>query len=222
MEHELFSWVHLVFAAVVSLFPPVNPLGTALLVDPFLHRLSEPERKQAAMKIALYCFLICASTMVIGSWIFKLFGISLPVVQLAGGLLICQMGWKMLDSKQSSDAQGTPQEQADGQKGVEEVLFYPLAFPMTTGAGTIAVLLTLSARGHDEDAWLYLSNLAALFVAVVLIGVMIYLSYAYTPAILRRLGDRGELIVNKLGAFLVFCVGLQIAVGGAQGIFGFH
>lgn len=216
----ILSLLHIVFAAVVSLFPPVNPLGTALIVDPFLHHLNPQERKQAAIKLTLYCFLICVSTVIIGSWIFKLFGISLPVVQFAGGLLICQMGWRLLDSKDSADSKSTPQENPDTSRNVEDILFYPLAFPMTTGAGSIAVLLTLSAHGHNEDTEVYFMNLAAIFLAIVIVCAMIYLSYAFTPAILKRLGERGELIVNKLGAFLVFCVGLQIAVGGAQGIIG--
>ncbi len=212
--------LHLTFAAIVSLFPPVNPIGSALMVDPFLHHLNASARKQAALKISIYCFILCIVTTIVGSWLFKLFGISLPVVQFAGGLLICQMGWRMLDSRESSDSQGTPGDSSDQNKSVDEVLFYPLAFPMTTGAGTIAVLLTLSAHGHEEDSWQYLQNMAALFLAVFLVCFMVYLCYAFTPMLLRHLGKRGETIVNKLSAFLVFCVGLQIAVDGYRGIMG--
>lgn len=209
--------LHLVFAAFVALFPPVNPVGTALIVDPLLHSLSPSERKSAARKIAIYCLLICASAAIVGSWIFKLFGISLPVVQLAGGLLICQMGWGLLSANGSGDSRAT--SATNGSSDVEDLLFYPLAFPMTTGAGTVSVLLTLSAHGHSEDPRAYGINLAGILLAVVLMCGLIYFSYAYTPAILRRLGRRGEQIVNRLGAFLVFCVGLQIAVSGALTLF---
>src|SRR5580692_827765 len=152
------SFWELAFVGFVALFPVVNPIGTALVLDPFLHHLTRAERKMAAVKIAVYCFLICTITLLVGSWLFKLFGISLPVVQIAGGILICRTGWQLLspnDESKDSAETSSPSHHKD----VEDILFYPMAFPMTTGAGTISVLLTLSAHGHD-DAWLpHLINL---------------------------------------------------------------
>lgn len=214
------SLLHLVLAAFVALFPPVNPLGTALLAEPFLHSLTPAGRKSAARRIAFSCFGICVAALLVGTWIFRLFGISLPVVQMAGGLMICQMGWGLLSSRSTSDSGGEPA--ADGDKNVEDLLFYPLAFPMTTGAGTVSVLLTLSAHVQEADSLLYLTHHAAILVAVLLMCVLIYLSYAYAPILLRRLGKHGEEVVNRLGAFLVFCVGLQIAVTGATALFARH
>ncbi len=199
----------------VALFPVVNPIGTALVLDPFLRRLTNAERKIAAAKIALYCFLICTVALFVGSWLFELFGISLPVVRIAGGILICRTGWQMLspgDGPNKSAETSSPDHRHD----VEDILFYPMAFPMTTGAGTISVLLTLSAQGH-EDAWIpHLINLSAIFLAIVLMSILIYFCYAFTPKVLGKLGARGEQIVNRLSAFLVFCVGLQIAATGLQ------
>jgi multiple antibiotic resistance protein len=207
-----FSLLHLVFVGFVALFPPVNPIGTSLMIDPFLNQLSESQRKGAAFKIASYSFILCSGAVLVGSWLFKLFGISLPVVQLAGGILICKMGWDLLSSNSTDkDTDPSPERPATD---VENILFYPLAFPMTTGAGTISVLLTLSAHGHGTDLWSYLNNLAALIAAVALMCATVYVCYAYTPTLLKRLGSKGGLIVNRLSAFLVFCVGLQIAIDG--------
>lgn len=72
------TFLNLVLVGFVSLFPPVNPLGTAFIVDPFLSGLDRDQRKAAAFKIAFYCFVICGATIVAGSWIFQLFGISAP------------------------------------------------------------------------------------------------------------------------------------------------
>lgn len=214
------SLVHLTFVGFFALFPPINPVGTALMVDPFLQGLSLQERKSAALKIATYGFLICGGTLLIGSWLFKLFGISLPVVQIAGGILICKMGWQMLSSDE-----GIAESEAHGHAGkasanVEKMLFYPLSFPMTTGAGTISVLLTLSAQGRSNGMSSYVLNLASLFVAIALMCILIYFSYAYTQNVLRRLGGRGGLIVNRLSAFIVFCVGIQIGSEGILNLFG--
>ena len=212
-----FNFTHLVFVGFFALFPPVNPLGTALVMEPLLHGLDPIARKVASSRIAFYCFIICAGSILIGSWIFKIFGISIPVVQLAGGILICKMGWQLLSSDDNiKEPQSSTAPVVRAPSDVDAILFFPLAFPMTTGAGTISVLLTLSAHVHTKaDEWAnYFLNLGALFTAVVLMCILIYLSYAYTPALLRRLGARGAQIVNRLSAFLVFCVGIQIASEG--------
>lgn len=208
------SFLNLIFVGVVSLFPPVNPVGTALMVDPFLHSLNFRARRAASIKIALYCFFICITTLLIGTWLFRLFGISLPVVQVAGGILICKMGWELLSAKgevTNSAQEANPESLS---KSIENILFYPLAFPMTTGAGTISVLLTLSAHGESGDLTKHFVNLGALFVSVIIICAIIFLCYAYTPALLRLFGPRGGVILNRLSAFLVFCVGIQIGSNG--------
>ena len=209
------SFLDLAFVGFVALFPPVNPVGTAFVVDPFMHHLTRTERKLAAGKIAIYCFLICTITLFVGSWLFKLFGISLPVVQMAGGILICRTGWELLSS--NSGPKNSAEKSSPGRPNeIEDILFYPLAFPMTTGAGTISVLLTLSAHSN-ENAWgPHLLNLSAIFLAIVIMCILIFVCYAFTPAVLGRLGPRGEQIVNRLSAFLVFCVGLQIATTGLK------
>lgn len=204
----------MVFVGFVSLFPPVNPPGTALMIDPLLVGLNGAERKNASFKIALYAFLICTATIFIGSWIFKFFGISLPVVQIAGGILICKMGWSLLSSDDSGKGAQETAKPLDIPKKVEDILFYPVAFPMTTGAGTISVLLTLSAHGHNNEIPVYLTNLSALIASVILMCLLIYFCYSYTPALIRRLGPRGSQVLNRLSAFLVFCVGIQIASEG--------
>lgn len=205
---------HLAVACFLALIPPVNPLGTAVIVGPLLGTLSSAERRIAARKIAVYCFLICATTVVIGSWIFRLFGISLPVVQIAGGILICRMGWQLLTQNKPAKSSNESSQPESDLSRVDDILFYPLAFPMTTGAGTISVLLTLSARSHHGGYLAYFNDLSALLIAIALMSVVIFLSYAFTPTLVRRLGNRGEQIVNQLSAFLVFCVGIQIASEG--------
>lgn len=212
METAL-SFLNLVFVGFFALFPPVNPVGTALVVEPLLRRLTREERRAAAVKIAFYCFLICTGALLVGSWIFKFFGISLPVVQIAGGILICRMGWELLAS--DADAKGSHESSSPSQdKNTEDMLFYPLAFPMTTGAGTISVILTLTAHSEAGDLSSHLVNLSATFLAIVIMCALIYICYAFTPALLGRLGPRGEQVLNRLSAYLVFCVGIQIASTG--------
>ena len=211
-----FPFLHLIFVGFISLFPAVNPVGSAFIVDPLLTGLDLKERRAAAKKVAFYCLVICTVSVLIGSWILKLFGISIPIVQLAGGIMICRMGWQLLTSE---DAIKGNQESArpDRKAGdIDNLLFYPVAFPMTTGAGTISVLLTLSAHEENNDLSVHFLNLAGLFVAILMMCILIYICYANTPRLIKRLGPRGEQIVNRLSAFLVFCIGMQIASAGIR------
>ena len=212
------NFLNLIFISFLSLFPAVNPIGSAFIVDPLLGDLAFPARKRAAKKIAFYCLIICTVTALFGSYILRLFGISIPVVQLAGGIMICRMGWQLLTS--DDQIKGKKETaQPDRRPGdIDDLLFYPIAFPMSAGAGTISVILTLSAHEEEKSILTHFVNLGALFIAIVLICVLIYVCYVNTARLVHRLGPRGEQIVNRLSAFLVFCIGMQIAWGGIHAL----
>jgi multiple antibiotic resistance protein len=211
-----FPFLQLVFVGFLALFPAVNPVGSAFIVDPLLTGLNHTQRRAATKKIAFYCLIICTVSIIAGSYILQLFGISIPIVQLCGGIMICRMGWQLLTSEDGIQKGNKETARPSGE--IENLLFYPIAFPMTTGAGTISVLLTLSAHGEDTDISKHLVKLSALFIAIVLICILIYICYVNTPRLIRRLGPRGEQIVNKLSAFLVFCIGMQIASAGVRAL----
>jgi|HubBroStandDraft_1064217.scaffolds.fasta_scaffold225495_1 multiple antibiotic resistance protein len=216
--HLDHPFLNMIFVGFLSLFPAVNPIGSAFIVDPLLMGLSMPQRRSAAKRITLYCFLICTVSLLVGSYILKLFSISIPVVQMAGGIMICRMGWILLTSDDGiKGSKETAQPQRDP-GDIDNILFYPLSFPMSTGAGTISVLLTLSAHGEDSVLATHLMNLGALMVSIFLICLLIYICYANTPRLIRKLGPRGEQIVNRLSAFLVFCIGMQIFSSGIMAL----
>lgn len=219
MAADFHFVVHLVFISAVALFPVINPVGTAFVVLPYLSRLDDAGRRRAVRLITLYAFCVCTVTLLLGHWILSLFGLSIPVVQLAGGIIICRSGWELLGSgmapRDASAGHVAPTPQSD----VEDQLFFPLTFPLTAGAGTISVLLTLSAHGANADLTRQLLNMGAIEVAVVLMCGLVYTFYLNTHRIQRYLGARGEVIFNRLIAFFIFCVGLQIASSGAKALF---
>ena len=101
---------------------------------------------------------------------------------------------------------------------LQDKLFYPITFPITTGAGTISVLFTLSAHSAATDVSQYLVNTSAILLAIIIICAMVRFFYLNTKTIIHYLGSNGEKIVNRLAAFLIFCVGLQIAVTGIRAL----
>ncbi|WP_121248106.1 MarC family protein [Mucilaginibacter phyllosphaerae] len=216
------SFVHLVFIGFIALFPVVNPVGSALIVSPYFENLSRADKRKAVTRITFYAFCICTVALFAGHYILELFGISIPVVQLAGGIMICKIGWEFLSSDEGST---NPEDMPDLKTKVSAYshivnkLFYPISFPMTTGAGTISVIFTLSAHGDTFGSREYYLNTLAILVAILAICVLIYIFYLNTKSIINYLGTNGENIVNRISAFLIFCVGLQIAVSGLKALF---
>jgi multiple antibiotic resistance protein len=214
-------FVHFLFIGIIALFPVVNPIGSAFIINPYLSNLSEIEKRRAVKKITFYAFSICTIALFAGHWILEIFGISIPVIQLAGGIMICKMGWEFLssDKEEEAPAQNTEgQNILSGYENIADKLFYPITFPITTGAGTISVLFTLSAHSSDTNMTVYLMNTSAIMLSIIIMCLLIYLFYSKTRTIINYLGSSGEKIVNRITAFLIFCVGLQIAVTGIRSL----
>lgn len=216
---ETNTFVHLLFTGLIALFPVVNPVGTAFIVMPYFQNLTDAERKAAAKKIAFYAFCICTVTLFVGHWILELFGLTIPVIRVAGGIMICKTGWEFLSDKTEDKDTATAESEIPPRGNIDDKLFFPVTFPVTTGAGTISVLFTLSAHSADAPFKHYLVNTGAVLLAAFIMCVLIYIFYSKTKSIVRHLGSTGEKMLNRIMAFLIFCVGLQIASSGIRGLF---
>lgn len=214
------SFVHLVFIGIIALFPVVNPIGSSFIISPYFTNLSKAEKRKAVTRITFYAFCICTISLFAGQWILELFGISIPIVQLAGGIMICKMGWENLSSDGSkAGAAGTGEEATlSGYSNIEDKLFYPITFPVTTGAGTISVLFTLSAHSASADRTDYYINTGAILLSIIVMCMLVYLFYLNTKNIIKYLSANAEMIFNRISAFLIFCVGLQIAITGIKSL----
>ncbi len=215
------SFIDMLFIGIVALFPVVNPIGSAFIVNPYLSELELHEKRKAVKKIALYALILCTIALFAGHWILELFGITIPVVQLAGGVMICKIGWEFLSSDKKEE-QKPSEESGDTTRSnyalIQDKLFYPITFPITTGAGSISVLFTLSAHSANVHIQLYLVNTGAILLAIIVICSMIYFFYLNTKKIIRVIGKEGEQILNRIMAFLIFCVGLQIGITGIKAL----
>jgi multiple antibiotic resistance protein len=216
MPQQVNTFIHLVLIGFIALFPVVNPIGSAFIVSPYFADLSRKERVSAVKKITFYSFCICAVTVLVGHWILGLFGLSIPVIQLAGGIMICKIGWEFLtsDTKEVPEKKPADKPIAEPIPRLESKLLYPITFPVTTGAGTIAVLFTLSAHGASTNFGIYMLNISALLVSIILVCVLIFVFYLNTNRLISYIGSNNEQIIDRFMAFLIFCVGLQIAAGG--------
>jgi multiple antibiotic resistance protein len=215
------TFLHSLFVGIIALFPVVNPIGSAFIISPYFTDLDRSEKKKAVGKIAFYAFSICTVSLFAGHWILELFGISIPIIQLAGGIMICKIGWEFLTSDKKDGNNTTDKGEAAKHSGYEDIqgkLFYPITFPITAGAGTISVLFTLSADSATAGMKDYYIDTGAILLAIVFMCILIYIFYFNTKTMIHYLGANGEVIFNRIIAFLIFCVGLQIAVTGIKGL----
>jgi multiple antibiotic resistance protein len=217
MSADLHVFIHLLFIGIIALFPVVNPLGSAFIISPYFVGLTQGEKRNAVRKITFYAFCICTVALFAGHWVLQLFGLTIPVIQLAGGIMICKMGWEFLSTDKESHKADTDTEDK-GYLSIQDKLFYPITFPITTGAGTISVLFTLSAHSAGASVRSYLIGTTAILCAIIFTCMLVYIFYLNAKTIINRLGANGAMIINRITAFLIFCVGLQIAVSGIRSL----
>jgi multiple antibiotic resistance protein len=208
------------FLAFTALIPLINPLGSALV---FLGLVgSAPTRvyKALAKRIAINNIIFLSVIELVGSPMLKFFGISLPIVQVSGGFVIIGLAWSMLNQKDSSihnNRQAELSEVAPAAGDLvefEDRAFYPFTFPITSGPGTLVTTLTLSAHAADNNVTSDLVAHIGLFVAIVAVSALVYVCYAYAPRLANTLSPSTVNGVVRVMAFVVLCIGTQIAWNG--------
>jgi multiple antibiotic resistance protein len=196
-----------------GLFPIVNPIEAAPFFLALTPTLSNTEREGLARRVAINGFALLLGSMVIGPWLLVFFGIDLPVVRIAGGLVVTALGWKLLTEEQWSD-----HGEADVQPGVTRQVgsFYPLTMPLTVGPGSISVAITIGSRKPETEFALPVLALHAIgaFFGVAAIALSIYIAYRFAGNLARLLGTTGLEVMVRLSAFILMCIGIQIIWNG--------
>ncbi|MGL4441748.1 MAG: MarC family protein [Bosea sp. (in: a-proteobacteria)] len=193
-----------------TLFAIINPLGLAFV---FLNRtmsLSDAERAVVARQVAIYAFFVLIVSMFAGSAILGFFGVSLPALRIAGGLVVAASGWALLH--ESSEDDGRKATSTHGLESVRRMSFFPLTVPLTTGPGTIAVAITLGSRQNIFN-FDVLSEFVSVAVSAAIAGTIFY-AYAHVSRMARLFGAEGTRVIMRLSAFLLLCIGVQIIITG--------
>jgi multiple antibiotic resistance protein len=209
--NDVINTFLLVYAA---LFPLVNPLGSAPFFLGLTEQYTNVERARMSRQIAINSFLLLLGSLVIGSHVLGFFGVSLPIVRVAGGLVVTSFGWKLLNSAALPDQNHAAQHAAEED---EPDTFYPLTMPLTVGPGSISVAITLgSQRTPNEDWELFVAKAVAAIAALVAMSLTVYFCYRFAPRLVSALGRGGMNVVVRLSAFILLCIGIQILWDGIQ------
>lgn len=212
---NVFTFLTIAFSA---LLPVINPLGSALVFLGLVGPVHPSEYKRLARKIAVTTILLLTIVEVAGSFILRFFGISLPVVQLAGGCVLAAMGWNLLNQKDDGVASAGKSGPARDSPSRDADVFYPLTFPVTAGPGCIVIALTLSAHaahgGWENNLFAHVGILGG----ILLNGALVYACYAYAPNIARWTSPQTLGGLMRIIAFLLLCIGVQIAWNGVTSL----
>jgi multiple antibiotic resistance protein len=198
----------LVYAA---LFPIVNPISSAPLFLGMTRFCTDAERNILARGVAINSFFLLLGSVFIGSHVLEFFGISLPVVRIAGGLVVTAFGWKLLNAAPEPFEAGA----ADPPTALKVDAFYPLTMPLTVGPGSISVAITLGSQRPRIADFSHLAQLAgAAIIGIIAISATVYLCYRFADRTVAALGTTGTNVVVRLSAFIMLCIGIQILWSG--------
>jgi multiple antibiotic resistance protein len=215
MRDTIVELLRSLLLVVGALFPIVNsPENIPIFLD-MTSGFPPGSREILARKIAVNGFALLVVSVMIGTHILAFFGISLPVVQVGGGLILVAVGWQLLH--QADDKPSAPRLTAPTSSALSRLAFHPLTMPLTVGPGSISVAIAVGANRNprSEGTWILL---AAAVLGCAILALTIYLLYRFAEPLGRILGDTAMSIIIRLSSFILVCIGVQIVWNGVSAL----
>ena len=202
-----------ILVVVGAVLPVVNPPGDAPIFLRLTSGCDEPTRRALARHIAAYSFTLLLGSMLLGSFVLRMFGLSVPVIQVAGGAVVCALGWKLLNN--DSNPGDTAVDPRGASAAALARAFYPLTMPLTVDPGVMSVAVTVGAN-HAHTLDRLIVQILAAVIGSFIVALTILLTYRYADRFAARIGHRGMVIVLRLSAFIVLSIGVQICWNGIK------
>lgn len=205
----ILSALGLVLASILSLLPIANPLSTAALFLSLTKQESKEARREKAKRACLYAFAILAVFFVAGGAIMSFFGISIPGLRIAGGIMLVKIAFSMMANDRIDEPSDQMLEQSRKEKG--DIAFIPLAMPSISGPGAIATTISLTSYVENPFDGL------AILIGIASLTLICFFTLVSSVQILRYIGPNGLEAFQKIMGFLILCIGVQFFVNGIVG-----
>ncbi|MFO1396576.1 MAG: MarC family protein [Burkholderiales bacterium] len=215
MNLDVGQFLQGILLAVGALLPIVNPFGNAAMFVALTADQDDAGRAVMARRVALNGFILLVASIFVGDYVLAFFGVSIPVVQVAGGLVVASLGWRLLRADEK-DARPTPSADASASSARA---FYPLTLPMTVGPGSISVAITIGAN-FPSTVQPFLADAGSTVLGAALVCLTTFLCFRNAERMTRRLGAGGTAVFMRLSAFILLCIGVQILYNGIDALFG--
>ena len=197
-----------------SLFSIINPIGGALIFYGVTKDFAPQDKIRTAALVGFYSLLIMFGALWAGAYVLHFFGVSIDALRIAGGTVVALSGWQMLTSgEHHADRKNHVEQDAPGAGDGDplQLAFFPLTLPLTTGPGTIAVAITIGAERPSGHVGL-LAFFLGMSVAAVANAAIIWIAYRFADRISALMGATARMVIVRLTAFLLMCIGVQILV----------
>ena len=200
----------LILGTVVALLPLINPVATAPTFLAITEGDSPERRLQQLRHACLYMVAILVGSLIGGTFIMRFFGISIPGLRIAGGLLVAGIGFEMVLGSPRHPARRTQAEKEARAK--RDVSFSPLAMPMLSGPGSIAMTIGFTSLGRQ---WI---DYVAITLGIIVVAGISYGALRLSENVVTVIGVNGMHALTKIMGFLLLCVGIQFVVNGVLGV----
>jgi multiple antibiotic resistance protein len=206
---DFFTWVGV---ALITLLPIINPVSTAVLLLGISEHLSKEERNRQVKWACIYMTAILIAFLLAGHLIIVAFGISIPGMRLAGGMVIGVLGFRMLFPSSSHIT-------IEGKVEAREkpnIAFSPLAMPSLSGPGSIAVVITMSSTIDGEHGVDKALAFSGVIVAILITAIISWVVLRGAGFMKRFLGVNGVDSLSRIMGFLLICIAIQFAIVGIR------
>lgn len=205
---ELFNSISL---GLIILLPLANPITTVALFIALSHSMTKQEKNREAFLASVYVFFIIVISFYFGQFIMKTFGISIPGLRIAGGLIVAYIGFRMLFPEKK--------DENSYNKTQESIAFVPLAMPSTAGPGTIAMVISISSSvsSGQANSPMWVIYTASILVPLIL-SIILWFSLRSADVIMKIVGQNGVDAISRIMGFLLVCMGTQFMINGIKEI----
>jgi multiple antibiotic resistance protein len=206
---EFLSWVGV---ALITLLPIINPVSTAVLLLSISAHLSNEERNRQITRACIYMTVILVTFLLLGHFVMVVFGISVPGIRIAGGLVIGFLGFRMLfpdEGPITGEGKLEAQEKSD-------ISFSPLAMPSLSGPGAIAAVITMSSSVNGRHGIDKFFSYTGVVMAIFITALVSWIVLRGAGTLRRFLGVNGVNSLSRIMGFLLICIGTQFAINGVR------
>lgn len=216
------TWFDFAARSFASLFPIVDPLGGISVFLALAAGASLKWRRIFALRIALYTILVLSSFIAIGQGLLYIFGLSLWMLQIAGGTVVFAAGWQVLNSsgtvEPTNESESSPDAESESESESEvpprDISLIPMTIPMFAGPGAISMTIGLAGEAgtaYTRESAIYLS---ALIAAIATIAGFVYLCLRWSEWLLKVLGDGGIQVLGNVIGLFTLALGVRLIFTG--------
>ncbi|RXR21901.1 MarC family NAAT transporter [Flavobacterium stagni] len=198
---------------LAALFSVLNPIGTVPIFVALTQDYTKGERSTVSMWTAINVFLILIISFFVGQYVLTFFGITIPALRIAGGIIIASSGFGLLNGKFSRN-KGLDKKAEEEAQQRDSIALTPLAMPMLAGPGSISLLIAYYQEHHSTN------DIISSCLAILAVALLIFIILRSAHYLAKYLGASGIVAISRIVGFLTIAIGIQYIINALKAIIG--